>query len=529
MKNPEPYYFRRKWKSPDGSEKSTWIVRWYTESSRGGRRRPKERGGFFTKQQAITFFKKHVLTALEEGFDSPREAQQTRAGCLAAEGIEQLTVGAWLDRYQEDSRLWLRPRSFLDQGYVFKQARTLWGERRDLTSITETDVRKFLSLPTRRGQPSRDTIRKRYNRLRTVFNKAVERGVLAASPLRGIKVPKPGQGRLYFLEPGECVALLAACLRVDARNLGATSPHYLRALVAAALFTGARRDELFHLEWSDLQERDGTLIIQPKEKYRWSTKNGRRRILAVNPRLFAILNEYRADRTQRLHKARERVRRLETWQRKRQHSGDATVPPPEITRFRQPPSVRLLLEKARGVIKTIENQIASPLVFPNLWGRPMSELPRGFHEAVTLAGLESRGITFHALRHTYASLLRKAGVDLITIKDLMGHSDIKTTMIYAHLAPDHVTRAGARVSLDLDGSTAATAPPENPRPGMPPMQDELPMQTRLLNVPSQQHENAGDAFPQDAIRINTPAETSPTANPPERFASSRRLILPPRD
>lgn len=181
------------------------------------------------------------------------------------------------------------------------------------------------------------------------------------------------------------------------------------------------------------------------------------------------------------------------------------------------------------MIKTIENQIASPLVFPNLWGRPMSELPRGFHEAVTLAGLESRGITFHALRHTYASLLRKAGVDLITIKDLMGHSDIKTTMIYAHLAPDHVTRAGARVSLDLDGSTAATTPPENPRPGMPPMQDELPMQTRLLNVPSQQHENAGDAFPEDAIRINTPAETSPTANPPERFASSRRLILPPRD
>jgi hypothetical protein len=181
------------------------------------------------------------------------------------------------------------------------------------------------------------------------------------------------------------------------------------------------------------------------------------------------------------------------------------------------------------VIKTIENQIASPLVFPNLWGRPMSELPRGFHEAVTLAGLDSRGITFHALRHTYASLLRKAGVDLLTIKDLMGHSDIKTTMIYAHLAPDHVTRAGARVSLDPDGSAAAAATPENPRPGMPPMQGALPMRTPLLNVPSQQHGNAGDSFPEDAIRINTPAETSSTANMPDRMAPSHRLILPPHD
>jgi site-specific recombinase XerD len=33
------------------------------------------------------------------------------------------------------------------------------------------------------------------------------------------------------------------------------------------------------------------------------------------------------------------------------------------------------------------------------------------------------------------------GVDLPTVKKLMGHSDIQTTMIYAHLAPDHLTDA----------------------------------------------------------------------------------------
>ncbi len=47
----------------------------------------------------------------------------------------------------------------------------------------------------------------------------------------------------------------------------------------------------------------------------------------------------------------------------------------------------------------------------------------------------------HTLRHTFASHLVMAGVDLPTVKKLMGHSDIETTMIYAHLAPDHLSKA----------------------------------------------------------------------------------------
>ena len=47
----------------------------------------------------------------------------------------------------------------------------------------------------------------------------------------------------------------------------------------------------------------------------------------------------------------------------------------------------------------------------------------------------------HTLRHTFASHLVMNGVDLPTVKNLMGHSDIQTTMIYAHLAPDHLADA----------------------------------------------------------------------------------------
>jgi len=44
---------------------------------------------------------------------------------------------------------------------------------------------------------------------------------------------------------------------------------------------------------------------------------------------------------------------------------------------------------------------------------------------------------FHDLRHTYASDMVSAGVDIFTISKFLGHANVKTTMIDAHLAPDH--------------------------------------------------------------------------------------------
>lgn len=54
---------------------------------------------------------------------------------------------------------------------------------------------------------------------------------------------------------------------------------------------------------------------------------------------------------------------------------------------------------------------------------------------------------FHDLRHTFASLMVRAGVDIYTLSKLLGHSSVKTTEIYAHLYDDNVVDAINRLKI----------------------------------------------------------------------------------
>jgi len=83
------------------------------------------------------------------------------------------------------------------------------------------------------------------------------------------------------------------------------------------------------------------------------------------------------------------------------------------------------------------------LVFPGKKGEPMERMPGAITSAIQRAKIED--FRPYDFRHTFASRLAMGGVDLNTIRELLGHEDISTTLIYAHLTHDHRKEAVSRV------------------------------------------------------------------------------------
>jgi integrase len=91
------------------------------------------------------------------------------------------------------------------------------------------------------------------------------------------------------------------------------------------------------------------------------------------------------------------------------------------------------------VLRRVPRRIDSSYVFQRKSGEKFHKMRSGFENAVKRAGIAH--VRFHDLRHTFASHLVMGGVDIRTVQELLGHKDIRMTMRYSHLAPDHMSNA----------------------------------------------------------------------------------------
>ena len=87
---------------------------------------------------------------------------------------------------------------------------------------------------------------------------------------------------------------------------------------------------------------------------------------------------------------------------------------------------------------------AEALVFPGHDGERMTRIDTAWGTLMKTAGLKN--FRLHDCRHHFASRLVQAGVDLYTVKELLGHSEIAMTEKYSHLAPDNLRLAVEKVA-----------------------------------------------------------------------------------
>jgi site-specific recombinase XerD len=86
-------------------------------------------------------------------------------------------------------------------------------------------------------------------------------------------------------------------------------------------------------------------------------------------------------------------------------------------------------------------------------GKAYNDLRKALSRGLKAAGV-TRHIRFHDLRHTAASHLVMAGVDLRTVGAILGHKDPKVTQRYAHLAPEHLKEAMEKLDYGSDTKAA---------------------------------------------------------------------------
>jgi len=272
---------------------------------------------------------------------------------------------------------------------------------RPLGSIRPSEIQAWVRSLERDLAPS--TIRVVFAFVAAIFRAAVRNRLIAASPCVDIRLPKPEPKRVEPLPTEKVEALIAAM------------PERYRALVVLAAGTGLRHGECLGLEVGAVDFLRRTLRADQQ--------------LVTMPGQAPYLGPPKTPSSYR------------------------TVPLPQVVVDALAAHLAAFpattAEITDATVKPGPKRRPATLVFTTAAGLPVrrTRFSAIWRPAATAAGLGD-GVTFHDLRHYFASLLIRHGESVVTVQSRLGHKNPTETLgIYSHLWPDSEDRTREAVDL----------------------------------------------------------------------------------
>lgn len=280
-----------------------------------------------------------------------------------------------------------------------------------LGDITTEHILKWRRDVLSQGAIKKNTVNKILGSLRLLFKLAVQFNYIDRHPCDGIKPLKCPDERVRYLSEDEHEKLMSALTSRDERlkreresanehrrqrgyDLYPATPYFgdhLKPAVLVSLHSGLRKTELFSLERNDLDFYTKNISVK-------DSKSGKRRNVPMNEVVYDTLQK---------------------WLEQTSDLNSAYVFPSPLRHDTH--------------IKDVKD------AWNTLLGR--SKDPKRREKDMILID----DFHWHDLRHDFASKLVMAGVDLNTVRELLGHADIKMTLRYAHLAPHHLQNSVAKL------------------------------------------------------------------------------------
>jgi integrase len=306
---------------------------------------------------------------------------------------DRLTVAQWLERWLGQVRGEVAPRTHERYASICRVHLIPAIGEVLLARLSITDVQSLYSaLATPRlSSQSRKHIALV---LTNALNRAVEQRLIATSPAQPLKrrLPRVERPEMRFLDQMQSQQLLAL-----ARGNNLFPP------ILIALATGARRNEILAIKWSRIDLDKGSLVI--------------------------------ADSLEQIG-ASIRVKPPKTGNSRSVALGPAVIE--ELRRLKREQAETLL---AVGIRQTAETLVCCRADGSILTPSKLSDSWRAF-----LKGTALPRVRFHDLRHSHASQLLAAGINVKVVAERLGHTDPAVTLrVYSHLMPGAQAEAAARV------------------------------------------------------------------------------------